>query len=101
MFNEIELTEDDFKPTEEEIGDMWEELHDKIWYDRSLSFDGTKDEVKPTHPSYKGMMEARKRIEDRYGIENLGPYDDFEWGEMMGKFRMLNWMLGYGMVSDT
>lgn len=37
---------------------------------------------------------ARHKVEERYGVYNLGPYSDFEWGMIDGKLSALRWVLG-------
>jgi len=44
---------------------------------------------------WKGALAAAKKTEDEVGIENLGPWDDFEWGMLNGKLSALRWILGY------
>jgi len=35
-----------------------------------------------------------RAIEDRYGPDNVGPWDDWEWGYVNGKLATLRWVLG-------
>ena len=73
-----------------------EEYFDKIWYNRHLSLtreielglSTVDDEI------WRRALEARKRIEEKYGKENLLPHDDFEWGMMNGKLSAIRWILG-------
>jgi hypothetical protein len=39
-------------------------------------------------------LAAAKKTEDEVGVENLGPWDDFEWGMINGKLSALRWILG-------
>jgi hypothetical protein len=43
---------------------------------------------------WKQALAAAKRTEDEVGIENLGPWDDFEWGMLNGKLSALRWVMG-------
>ena len=73
-----------------------EEYFDKIWYNRhfclarnvELGLTTIDDEI------WNTALKTRKRIEDKYGKENLLPHDDFEWGMMNGKLSALRWILG-------
>ena len=75
-----------------------EEYFDKIWYNRHLSLTReielglttVDDEI------WRRALEARKRIEEKYGKENLLPNNEFEWGIMNGKLSAIRWILGSG-----
>lgn len=75
----------------EEIQEAEQELYDRIWYNRSIGH-----ELKADDPErIRGLAAAgRKRVEETYGVETLGPYDDFEWGMLSGKLSALRWVLG-------
>ena len=78
--------------TRDDIGAAAEEFYDKVWYDRhqSLKAQTKSGEEKLVH---QGEFAAR-RMEAQYGKDNLGPYDDFEWGMINGKLSALRWVLG-------
>lgn len=43
---------------------------------------------------WEDALKAAARVEKQYGIENLGPWTDFEWGMINGKLSALRWVLG-------
>ena len=75
-----------------EIEAAEEEVFDKRWYDRSQMLAVERENL-------AGAM-ARRRLEERYGKENLGPYNDFEWGFLAGKHAALRWVLDPGASWD-
>jgi hypothetical protein len=96
-----------------EILDAEHLLFRQVWYNRHWGLrhgvEGgkikiiTKEEfnkVKGYNPEvvvdsvWKGALAAAKRTEEEVGLDNLGPWDDFEWGMINGKLSALRWVLG-------
>lgn len=44
---------------------------------------------------WEGALSTAREVEKQYGLVNLGPWDDFEWGVINGKLSALRWVLGY------
>jgi len=88
------------------------ELCDKVWYNRHQVrreqveagvIELVEKETFPTPPGkvrpiqrdiWEGALESARKTEGKYGLENLGPWDDFEWGMINGKLSALRWILG-------
>ncbi|HTE92197.1 MAG TPA: PIN domain-containing protein [Bradyrhizobium sp.] len=95
-----------------EIVDVIDELVTKVWYNRhQVTKEKIKDGIimiveKETFPVkdhmrrpiqrniWEGALKAAAKVERRYGLKNLGPWDDFEWGMLNGKLSALRWVLG-------
>lgn len=89
-----------------------DELVTKVWYNRhqvrreKIEAGEIKLVEKETFPPkdplrrpiqrdvWEGALKAAARVEKQYGLENLGPWDDFEWGMLNGKLSALRWVLG-------
>jgi len=72
------------------------EFFDKVWYDRhQLLRQADRVNGKPVDAKIlKQAIRAATEIEKRHGLENLGPYSDFDWGMINGKLSALRWVLG-------
>lgn len=88
-------------------------LFRQVWYNRHLNFMHrvetgkieVVEEVGKTEKNYyrqdqitRGTLEsalaAGERTRKEVGVENLGPWDDFEWGMLNGKLSALRWVTG-------
>jgi hypothetical protein len=85
-----------------EIVDAIDELVTKVWYNRHqvrrerVENGKTKLVEKETFPIkdhrtrpiqrdiWEGALKAAAEVDKRFGLENLGPWDDFEWGMLNG-----------------
>lgn len=95
-----------------EIVDAIDEFCTKVWYNRHQvlremvergeieivdkeSFP-IKDQVRRPiqRDIWQGALKAAAKVEKKYGMENLGPWDEFEWGMLNGKLSALRWTLG-------
>lgn len=81
---------------EDEVENEINELFDKIWYDRHqvLKYKVELQDEYIDPEIWEGALKAAKDIEDKYEIENLGPWTDFEWGMINGKLSALRWFFG-------
>ena len=96
----------------DEIASAIDELFDKVWYGRhglladAVESGKTKVVGKKDYQSgkynpnlvrrdiWERAQKAARRLEDKYGVDDLGPWNDFEWGMLSGKLAALRWVLG-------
>lgn len=76
-----------------EIVEAEQEFFDKVWYDRHQMLVLRDEEEGADVSKHPGAAPA-KEIEERYGKENLAPYDDFGWGMLNGKLSAIRWVMG-------
>lgn len=77
---------------DDEVSNAIDELYNKIWYNRHCNLKHRVEKGENVNPEiWKGALEAAARVEQKYGLENLGPWGDFEWGMMNGKLSALRW----------
>jgi len=94
--DEAELVREDPR-TLAEILEAEKEFFDKIWYVRKLIL-REKIEAGEHDPLPIGMDQqvdnAMRAIDERYGVDNVGPWDDWGWGFVHGKLSAFRWVLG-------
>ncbi len=95
-----------------EVVEVLGELVDKLWYGRHqgradavengrIRLVNPGEEIDPTEfprtiqrDIWDGARKAARKVETQYGLDALGPWDDFEWGMLSGKVSALRWVLG-------
>jgi hypothetical protein len=95
-----------------EISGAISELLDKVWYNRHqvrlekvesgeikiVEKETAEDRRGPERTCqrdiWEGARKSARKVEKRYGLKNLGPWDDFDWGMINGKLSALRWVLG-------
>lgn len=112
LVEEFEIENDwDFEfRTLSEILEVEREIELKIWYNRHKVreeaiedgriklIDRADFNIKATANTivkdiWEGALEAAKKVEEKYGEENL-LFNDFEWGMINGKLSALRWVTG-------
>ena len=69
--------------------DLHDDLESKVWYSRHRTY---PDCDSPSHPGYQ----AARELEEKYGRENLGPYDCREWDDLCCRLLSLRRTMGCG-----
>lgn len=86
-------------------------VDDKVWYTRHVNrmhrlangdIEIIEPNASPSNPSQKETIvrsileqaiKSAKTVERKYGKKNLGPWTEFEWGEIVGQRAVLNKIL--------
>ena len=76
-----------------EIATAIEEYEAKVWYVKHMNLRyRVSCQGETVDPEiFKQAINRATEIENKYGVENLGPFDDFEWGMINGKLSALRW----------
>jgi hypothetical protein len=92
----LELSWTDEPRGRSEISEAAHLLWNQVWYNRHQCFRAIEEEeaAKSGREAVIGGRDAAKRVEQEFGLENLGPWTDFEWGMINGKLSALNWVMG-------
>lgn len=91
--------------TTDEIIALVNELADKTWYNRHKMREQLVNSGKikigdDTGPGsikaeiWEGALRSAKKVEEKFGKDNIIPNTDVEWGMVLGKLSALRWVLG-------
>jgi hypothetical protein len=82
---------------EAEIVKAEQEFFHRTWYGRTMNYlhyIECHGEPIPAEDIYDKMVKECKKLEKKYGVEELTPEDEFEWGMINGKLSALRWVQG-------
>jgi hypothetical protein len=82
----------------DEILEAIDLLWHQVWYNRHMILrQRVADGAERVDPKvWKLALASARRVKEKYGQKNLGPWHDFDWGMLNGKLSALNWVLGDG-----
>ena len=91
-----------------ELLEAIDEFTTKVWYNRHqyameqiesgiikiVDSESPQIEDSYNRDILNGALRAAAEVEKKFGLANLGPWDDFDWGMINGKLSALRWVLG-------